>query len=207
MTYINYRQLLISVFLLLLATSSAATSVTGTWKDSNYNQPIKKVLIVALAKSESTRRIFENKLSEDLIKAGKDAVASVKYFEDSKKINKESLAPVIKKGNFDQLIIVSVASVDKEKRFVGSTYSASHNNMYGQYGSARARAGFGNDFGGGGNYVENTIVTLEINMYDTKNEKLIWAITTETFEPGNINKEVKGLSKKIIKSLKKGKLL
>jgi len=201
MRKINYVKFLVSLSLLLLLASCASTSVTGTWKDANYNKPIKKILIIALAKEASRRRIFEDTLSHDIINAGKDAVVSVKFFTNTKKISKKTLRPIVKKHNFDKVLIARVVSVDKEKQYVASGYPSTYNSMYGYYGSVRA------GYGSGGYYVENTIVSLEFNLYETKNAKLIWALTTETFQINNINKEIKNLSEMIVKELKKSKLL
>ncbi|MFV1983295.1 MAG: hypothetical protein ACC657_07110 [Thiohalomonadales bacterium] len=197
----NYLRLIISLFLPLLLASCAATSVTGTWKEANYNKPIKKILVIGLTKEPANRRIFEDTLSQGIRDAGQEAQVSVKYFTDTKKISKETLAPIVKKENIDTVIIGRVVAVNKENQYVASGYPSSYNSMYGYYGRVSPY------YGSGGYYVENTIVSLEFNLYETTNAKLVWALTTETFQPGNINKEIAKISKLIVKELTKEKLL
>jgi hypothetical protein len=94
-----------------------------------------------------------------------------------------------------------MVSADKQKRYVPTNYPTHYNSLYGYYDNVSPY------YRDQGYYVENTIVSIEINMYETKSAKLIWAITTETFEPKNINKEVAEISQLIIKELTKEKLL
>jgi hypothetical protein len=201
MKYRNYLQNISIISTLLLLASCASTSVTGTWKDANYSQPANNILVVALASKESNRRIFEDTLSKDLIKAGKKASISVKFFDDASKINKKSLGPIIKKEGFDKVFIARVISVDKETRYVPSGYPSNYYSMYGYYGNASSY------YRDPGYTVQDTIVSLEFNLYETKNAKLVWALTTETFQPDNINKEIAALSELIIKQLKSDNLL
>jgi len=207
MKKIKLIPLLISLSLALLLTSCAATSVTGTWKEASYNKPIKKVLVIGLGKkdekvkSKSARRIFEDTISKDIKNAGAQAQVSLKYFNDNKTINKKTLAPIVKKEHFDTVLIARIVAVDKENRYVATGYPNSYSSMYGYYGQVSPY------YREAGYYVQNTIVSLEINLYETKSAKLIWAITTETFEPDNINKEIQKLSTIIIDELKKEKLL
>lgn len=201
MKKINFPRVITSLFIPLLLASCAATSITGTWKEESYTQPIKNILIIGLSKKETNRRIFEDTLSNDIIKAGKKAARSVKYIDDIKGINKESLKPIIKRGNFDTILIGRVVSIDKESRYIASdVYPSNYNSLYGYYGHV-------SPYYNQGYIVQDTIVSLEFNIYETKNEKLVWALTTETFEPGNINKEIKKISEIIVKELQKQKLL
>jgi len=201
MKYINLLQKISILSFLLLLASCASTSVTGTWKDANYNQPAQKILVVAFAKKEANRRIFEDTLSNDLTKAGKKAEISVKYFSDVNKVNKKSLTPIIKKEGFDKVFVARVISIDKETRYVASGYPSNYYSMYGYYGHASSY------YRDPGYTVQDTIVSLEFNLYETKGAKLIWALTTETFQPDNINKEIKALSELIVKQLKSDKLI
>jgi len=201
MKNVKYLRPLFALFIPLFLASCAATSVTGTWKEASYNKPIKKILVIGLAKNIANRRIFEETLSKDFIKAGKSAEVSTKYFSDIKKINKKSLAPIVKKGKYDTVIIARVISIDKQSSYVPSAYPSGYDSMYGYYGRVSPY------YMDQGYYVQNEIVSIEINMYETQKAKLVWAITTETFAPDNINDEVKEISDIIIKKLAEQKFL
>ncbi len=202
MKNINILSRLITLVISLLLTSCAATTITGSWKEVSYNKPIKNILVIGLSNNKTNRRIFEEILSQDIIETGKNASVSTKYFSDIKNISKKTLAPIVKKAHFDTVIIARVVSINKEQRHVPSSYPTNYGSMYGYYGRVSPY------YSDNTNYMAtNTIVSLEVNMYETSNAKLVWAITTETFEPGNVNKEVQKISEIIIKKLKEQKLL
>ncbi|MFV1983297.1 MAG: hypothetical protein ACC657_07120 [Thiohalomonadales bacterium] len=201
MKKINYFRLIIGLFFPLLLVSCAATSITGTWKDENYNKPIEKILIIGLSSEAAHRRKFEDSLSEKIRKAGKKAVISVKYFTNINKINKESLEPIIEKEKVDTVIIVRAVSVDKENRYMPGSYPSMYGSMYGYYGAVSPyyqRKSY---------YSQTTKISLEINLYETKNAKLVWALATQTYEPGKLSKEIQKLAAIIANELKKDKLL
>lgn len=58
-----------------------------------------------------------------------------------------------------------------------------------------------------GYLVDETIVSLETNMYVTPDEKLIWSLTSESFNPNNANKVINELAAIIIKELTKDGLI
>jgi predicted transcriptional regulator len=49
--------------------------------------------------------------------------------------------------------------------------------------------------------VKNEIVVLETNLYDAKNEELIWSALSETIKEGNEERIIKNFIKLIIKNL------
>jgi len=176
-------------------------NVTGTWKDAEYTKPIQNILVIGLGENKGRRRSFENTLSTAFNQAGKKAAPSFTFFDDISKISKESVAPIVKEKQFDAVIVARVISVEKDKRYIPTSYPATYNSFYGYYNRV------GTAYYNNGYYVDDTLVSLEVNLYETGNAKLIWAITTETFLPENINKEIKTLTKLIISDLKKTGLL
>ncbi len=196
----SLRWVIVVGFALMLS-SCASTYVTGSWKDANYTRPVQKVMVIGLGENKGRRRLFEDTLAAAFIKDGKQAVPSANYFDDIREISKETVLPIVKENNIDAVIVARMISVDKEQRFVPSAYPAHYNSFYGYYGRV------GGNYYDPGYYVEDTLVSLEINLYETANAKLIWAITTETFSPENINKEINKLSSLIMSNLRKEGLL
>jgi hypothetical protein len=195
------RLTIFAVLIPFVLISCATTTLTGAWKEPSFNTPIKNVLIVGIGNEESTRRIFEEIISKDIIKAGVPAVQSIKYFTSHKKINKKSLQPLIKKYKFDTVIVVTLAASSRDKRYKGTSDPDRFKSMYGQYGM------FNSYSGNRKHYNPSETVSIEINMYETKQAKLVWAIATDTFLPEDYNKEIQTISDLMIKNLKEQKLL
>jgi len=176
--------------------------LTGTWKEPSYTETVDNVLVIGLAENQGNRRIFEDSMSSAFKKAGKQATPSSKYFEDIREISKESVTPVVKDNKFDAVIVVRLLAISKEQRYVPSAYPAHYNNFYGYYGHVGV-----SHYNDPSYYVEETKVSLEINLYETANAKLIWAISTDTFSPDNVNKEINKLVDVIMENLKKDGLI
>ena len=58
-----------------------------------------------------------------------------------------------------------------------------------------------------GYYTQHKNVNLETNLYETRTEKLIWSVTSETLDPGSVNSIIESLSNEVIKNLRKNNLL
>ncbi|MFV2055587.1 MAG: hypothetical protein ACC707_03925 [Thiohalomonadales bacterium] len=186
---------------MLWVNACATTMTTGTWKDKSYTGKIHEVLVIGLASSDANRRIFEDTLAKAFEKAGKKGIASNGLLPDTKKISKETVAPIVKEEGIDAVIVARVVSVNKEQRYVPNSYPSSYNTFYGYYDRV------GPYYYEPGYYVQDTIVALEINLYDAKTGKIVWAITTETISPDNVNKEIDKLASIIIGDLTKQGLM
>lgn len=60
------KKILIALICVLFASCGSNTSIVSSWRDPNAalsKEQFKKVLIVALAKDESTRRATENRIA------------------------------------------------------------------------------------------------------------------------------------------------
>lgn len=194
---------MILVLGLLLLNSCATTEVTGEWRDTSYQQPLKKVLVVGMSKSELRRHLFEDTMVKRLEARGVAAVASSTIMSKDEKIDKNTLEPLEKKDNFDALLVTRLVSVRREKYYVPGSYPPYpyYYNFYGYYNSIYPMVYEP------GYLAQDTIVSLETNVYETQNEKLIWSIRTETFNPKNANKLVDDLSNVIVKQLAQAGLI
>ncbi len=123
----------------------------------------------------------------------------MKYKPYCKKIDRSMIEDAVKKHDFDSVLVTRVSGKEKEVSYVpGMAYAIPHgsyNNFhsyYGNYGPIVHEPGY--------IYTE-TIVSLETNLYATKDDKLIWAITTESVNPDQIDKEINSLAEVIVEQL------
>jgi len=52
-----------------------------------------------------------------------------------------------------------------------------------------------------------TSVLLETSLFAAKDKNLVWSASSKTFEPEDVNKEIKAFAKLIVSKLKEGKLV
>jgi hypothetical protein len=67
---------LLGLLLMALSAACAPVKTLDVWQDQAYNQPLKKVLVIAVAQSDVIRKQFENVLSLQLAKRGVEAIPS-----------------------------------------------------------------------------------------------------------------------------------
>jgi hypothetical protein len=180
----------ISLFLVgLLAGCSPSTSITKSWIDPSFNaqtaQSYKKILVVAPMKDEQSKRIAEDKIVAS-VKNGK-AVQSYTYLTATDTDAKQVEAKMLNDG-FDAIILMRLQSVDKSVGYSpGTTYG-------GWYGYRYSTPGY---------VYEDKTFYVETNFYDLKANKLLWAGTTATLNPTQIDQTLDDIIATVRYELKK----
>ena len=110
----------------MLSTScSSSTQITSSWREPNKEVNInnlKKVLVVALLKNETSRRKAEDQMLNYL--NGK-AVTSYNYSDANfNKLDEEGIINKIRGDGFDGAIILRLIDVDKEVTYTPGRYNS-----------------------------------------------------------------------------------
>ncbi len=190
---------------LALITSCASTQLTNTWSDSSYNKKVSKIMILGISSNASVKRNYEDTLARHLKAQGVQAVSANTILSSDDEDEKEKISAILEEKGFDSILVTRVISKEKEQRYVPGAPYAGQYGYYNGFGSYYDRAyPVANS---PGYLVNDTIVVLETNVYETKDAKLIWAVTSETFNPDNIAKEIENLSKLLVSQLKKDSVI
>ncbi len=209
---LKFAFLIFLITLLPVTANSSGAMLKEHWKDKNYKERISKVIVVGISESESRRRLFEDTLVAQLKKRGVEAFSSAELIPAGKETDKESILAVAKENSIDTVMVTKLISVDEEASYLPGSVTVDSGGHY------RPRQDYYYNFNDyytesntvtrtPGNVVTDTIVSLETNLYETKKNQLIWSITTETFNPDNINKSIKKLSETIANRLSKDRLI
>ena len=183
---------------LLLAACASPNIVVGSWKDKDYHHKVTKVLVIGLSKSATRRRSFEDTLVARFHQRGIEAVPSFRLVPLldplDKEGAKEEVRTAIQGKGFDAVLVSHLISVDKRTSYTPPT---SHIE-YGVYRNIMTAYSIVYTPG----YLEHdTIVSLETNLYDTRSEKLVWSMTSHSFNPADAMDVIKPLSRNIIHDL------
>lgn len=184
--------------------------MTGSWTDSEFKGPIKKIYIVGIGKSEMNRRVFEDAFSNQLFKMGVSTEASYRDITTSQEVSKEILARKMIEKGCDAVLLTRLIGQRTATVVTGGGYVSGP--YYGGYGGY-ARPAHYNSWGGyyGHPYsfayeptvtTEYVILTVESVMYDLKTEQLIWSAQMETVVEGGLDKMVKNYVTAASKDLK-----
>jgi hypothetical protein len=212
------KNIFIALICICLTSCGSNTSIVSSWRDPNSTlatENFKKVIVVALAKDESTRRSTENRIA-----AINPAVLNPSYSylnQANLNLTKEEKLSILQTEGFDGAITMRFIKADKETQYVPGT-----TNYYGGmgypgmgYGYAGGYGmGYGAGFGGWygayapayytpGYYQENVYYYIETNIFDLKNNKLVWSATTKSLDVSDISTTVDEIMQACVDQMRK----
>jgi hypothetical protein len=184
---------------------SCASTMSSTWKKSDYEgRTFEKILVVVEASSKQGRINSENAIVERMQKEGINATNSLSVFplnENVQALSPEEIEDRILKGGYDGVLISSLADANsREVREGGGTYAQPVTYRYGR----RIRTGYVHvqepEY-----YRREMTYVLETQLYDTKDsankESVVWAGQAEITDPSSMESAAKGYAKTLVKSL------
>jgi hypothetical protein len=161
----------------VLLTACSTTQIKSVWKDPSYLGYPQKVMVIAVAKEPIYRRIFEDEFVLQLKARGVDAIASYTTLPDRSQDDQEAIAKMVEQLGADTVLISRLVS----KRSVRVYYPAtvSHRPYYYSKWPDYYRQGY-ETINTPGYTTKYEYALMETNLYDARNDNLIWAATTET---------------------------
>jgi hypothetical protein len=191
-----------ATFILLAAAllaACASTSLVNQWKSPDYSAgPMRKVMVVGVAKQPGVRRVFEDEFVTKLRAAGVEAIPSYTQIGDDVLADAAAVEQAVAKLGADGVMVTRLVKRDKETQITGGYYGpTAPMGLHGWYSSAWV-----------GYYEPATVyqydvVTLETSLYSPQQSKLVWSGTTETFAPTDVKRETAGYADLIIGALRK----
>jgi hypothetical protein len=147
------------------------------WKDATYQGgPVNKILVIVILPETSVKSRFEDEFVKQLKLHHTDSVASYTYFFHYITSSKKALALSIDQLQTDSVIVARLFSPKKDKIYTtGEKFviQAWYYDLYSYYSRSYG-------YMQAPDYVEeNDYVIMETNLYEAKNEKLIWSARSE----------------------------
>lgn len=203
--------LMIVTLLVVFVGCSTTTSITSSWKapDATPNG-YKKVMVVGIIREadRTIREQMENHLVGDLKDLGYNALSSFKEY-GPKTFESMTEADVNKKLAGDGIdAVLTIVLLDKEKeryyvpgRVVYTPYITYHAYFWGYYRSLYTRIESPDYFD------VRTKYFWESNFYDLKQNKLIYSVQTQSFDPTSTSDLAHQYGRKIIENMVKNNVL
>jgi hypothetical protein len=171
----------------LLVAGCATTSFTSTWKAPDA-QPLTfkagdKVIALVVAKQTALRRSGEANLADELDKRGLVGVPAYTLIEETEITDEGKAKRKIDASGAAGVVVIRPMGQEKEV----STYSTGYYGApyYGGFWGGYYGYGWGGAWGGT-EVRTDTYVSLEILIYDLRQNKLIWAGQTRTLNPSDV---------------------
>lgn len=175
---------------LIAACASPATKITRSWSSPEKNTDGYKRLFVAAVLGDITKRqAIETNIDFELRKLNLSSTTSASTikpnFWQSTDLDKDAMLDVVRKYEKDAIVTVSLVDVKQEQRYIPGNMMGGRPMMRGQMMGPGAWAG-GANFGGfwgwnhnmmmnPGHVVNDERYFMEINVYHTESELLVWA--------------------------------
>lgn len=196
------KKILFAFLVLSFLVSCSSTSIVNSWKDPSTtlsSNQIHKILFIALLKDESYRRQAEDKLVE--LSKGK-GIASYAYFKGE--VTKDDMEQRVKTDGIDLVVIMRLADVQKETRYVPSSGDMyGYNGMYGYGGYWGGYSYAAPMYYSSGFYTTDKKYLVETNVYSVEQNKLLWAGTTSTMNPTEIDTTTTEIVNAVVENMKK----
>ncbi|MGC2165246.1 MAG: hypothetical protein WA632_04450 [Gallionella sp.] len=171
------RSTFILLFGLVVLTGCATTQLTSVWKDPAFQARPNKIMVIGMAKNPLNRRLFEDEFVQQLKVHGTDAIASYTVLPDKQQEDQDVIAAKLKELSADSLLITRLISKKTVRVFMPGT--AYYPPPY--YGTWPDYYGYGYRYLYSPSYIaEDEYAVIETNLYQTGNDKLIWAASSET---------------------------
>ena len=206
------KQILIVIFILAVV-NCKTTRFIDRWKSNDIEDyQADKILVIAITTNEIARQQFEEKLAQEYILKGIDAVASYNLSNDlfagSLKTEtelKEIEGKLITLG-FDSILLTKIIGVEDK---VG--LAEAYRNFENTYRNFSKEYYINQQVYHDVEYYEKYKIyhgeTKLYCIYPTKNKSLIWKGYIDIFAPNSTNKTINSYIKKIISALEKDHLL
>jgi len=197
---ICYCLLLLLTSLLLAGCSS--TRIVTSWHDETVpGGTIKKPLVLALAKKQVIRAKLEDELVQELRAGGVDAMQSYQVFPDLSEATPARIKARLAELDRDSVLVSHLIDVKKETVNVGGYTVPAH---YGRFDSYYA-VSYQVVRAPSHSYVSK-IYAIETNLYDARNEKLVWTAATETEDPSSVDSAISEIVKVVMKNIQQRRL-
>lgn len=161
----------------MLVSACAMTQVNTVWKDPSYQARPTRIMVIGMAKHPLKRRLFEDEFVAQLKAHGTEAIASYTVLPDKKQDDQEVIAAKVKELGADTVLITRLVSKKIVRVYVpGAAYFPPP-----YYATWPAYYGYGYNYIYSPGYVaEDEYAVIETNLYETGNDKLVWAASSET---------------------------
>lgn len=206
MNRIPLASLAVAVLAMATLAACSSTSLKEAWTDPEYKgQPLKRVLVIGVTENVRNRRAFEDAMVSAFRGRGVEAISSATISPPSMEIDEDMLRAKVKELNADAVLVTRMVGVEKETIYTPgtSTYTrAPRYYSFHDYYSTAYQAVYEPGY-----IREYDVVKLESNLYESREEKLIWSVASSSFAPQSAQEVINELSKIIIEDMARNGLV
>jgi hypothetical protein len=192
---VNAIRRALALFAGLVVAGCASTSLQSAWYDTSYSGgPFRKILVVGVGASLADRRVFEDIFAQQLNAAGTQGIPGYQFLPDDARQNEPGWNQGVASSGCDGLLLVRVLGVDTKTQVMTTMVPGPI--YFGPYGRP-----WGPQMVAVPEVTQYDVANVETNLFDVKTKRVVWAGTTQTFNPTTVATETPGFAKLIIGQL------
>jgi hypothetical protein len=186
----------------------AGTKIVHRWVVADQAMPkFKKILIIGVMENYLIRQELEDEMERLLAKSGLQGIKSHMVLPPRNEMMEGELKQRIKESDFDGVLIIRPKAMRKESKEVVNLAGpyvppAGYYTFWPYWNMAREQV-----YVTSSDVKEETYVSTEFNLYNTKDEKLLWSGETETVYVKDFDKLARDYAGALVKQLKKDKVI
>jgi len=190
---------------LLLVTVAAACSPIKkleVWKEETYSTHPQKMLLIAIAKRDSTRRQAENVLANQLVKRGLEAIPSYKVMPQEEKLDRQAVEKKVRELGFDSVLVARSIS---EKEITNHQYGGVVLGGVAVY-SDGGWYGYGYGYTYNREYDSDYFI-ISTKLYDVDSERPAWSYIAQIKVDGSRERAINQLIPTIVEQLEASEII
>lgn len=197
-----YLSCLAVFFFCIVSCSMTKTTVTDIWQDDTYSgSKLKNILVIGAAERQVLRKAFEDEMVKGLKDQGNKITPSYHVLPFDKMLDEEAILAKVKELQIDAVLITRILSKaygDLSSPEESKDWHNFYARSYGGYEAGSSSALYG---------PKTVRATLQTNLYETKDEKLIWSASQDVITKTEPEKALRSVIKVILQELDKTNLI
>ncbi len=201
------RRLSLALFVTIATvTTLAAPKFLNVWKSpevSRLNFAGKKVAALVITDSQSLQMSGEEALTRELTARGVTGTPTYRFVPREELKSAETAKGWFERAKVEGVVALRPVRAQKEREYSAVVWSSGYYpSFWGYYGY-----GWSNAYVTPLSSREITTITVETLVYDLTRDQLVWAATSETRDPKNLQDFIEDLVKGAVSEMRKMKLV
>src|SRR4051812_40989668 len=184
----------------------AGTALVSTWRAPDAQPGTfrgKKVVTLFVSPDEQERRGVEGLLADELTKRGAQGVPAVTLIPIEEIRDETKVKPRLAAAGVAGAVVFRLVSDERKLGHLGTYYG---NKTYASLWGGHWGVGWDGVYAPG-DLITQSDIHVEVLVYSLDQNKLVWAGQSSTSNPGNANKLVREVVKKVAAEMKKAGLI
>jgi hypothetical protein len=188
--------------------SACASTFTHTWRNPDATQlglKGEKVVAIVLVKDESTRKLAENRLAQQIAVRGAQGRTMYSLVPGATAGNEQETRAALEAQGVKGAVVMRPVHIDRTVHITPAEEEAAYASFWGGY------YGYGFSFayssGSEEQVSETTVVYVETLVYSLKQNKLVWSGQSKSTNPDTVTELIEELTAAATAELKKEGLI